>query len=271
MTIRFGFIGGGVMGEALLSRLLAQNLYAPYEVIVSEPSGERRDFLAATYQVQVTGNNVETLEATEGLLLAVKPQVLDQVVEDLPLEARCGCSALVLSILAGVPLVRLEAAFPQQAVIRVMPNTPAMVGAGMTAIAPGTQTRPEHITLAQNIFAVVGQVVQVPESQMDAVTGLSGSGPAFVALMIEALSDGGVAAGLSRGIAQQLAVQTVLGTAQLMQDKGLHPALLKDQVTSPAGTTIAGVALLESKGFRSAVIEAVKAAYARSKELGLAE
>ncbi|WP_026080006.1 pyrroline-5-carboxylate reductase [Spirulina subsalsa] len=268
MAIRFGLIGGGVMGEALLSRLLVQKVYAPHEVLVSEPSGERRDFLATTYQVAVTGNNLETLGATEGLLLAVKPQVLEQVVEDLPEQARCGCSALVLSILAGVPLARLEGAFPQQAVIRVMPNTPAMVGAGMTAIAPGSKTHPEHLALAEQIFSVVGQVVQVPETQMDAVTGLSGSGPAFVALMIEALSDGGVAAGLSRAIAQKLALQTVLGTAQLMQEKGLHPAVLKDQVTSPAGTTIAGVALLESKGFRSAVIEAVKAAYTRSQELG---
>ncbi len=149
-----------------------------------------------------------------------------------------------------------------------MPNTPATVGAGMTAIAAGNHINPSHLTVATSIFAAVGKVVEVPESLMDGVTGLSGSGPAFVALMIEALSDGGVAAGLPRAIAAKLALQTVLGTAKLIEETGIHPAQLKDNVTSPGGTTIAGVGKLEEKGFRSAVIEAVKTAYGRSQELG---
>jgi pyrroline-5-carboxylate reductase len=143
-----------------------------------------------------------------------------------------------------------------------------MAGEGMTAISPGQWVQPEQLQQAQEIFGAIGQVVQVPESLMDAVTGLSGSGPAYVALMVEALADGGVAAGLPRAVAQQLALQTVRGTTGLLAQDNLHPALLKDRVTSPGGTTIAGIATLEKAGFRSAVIEAVKAATARSQELG---
>ena len=150
-----------------------------------------------------------------------------------------------------------------------MPNTPATVGGGMTAIAAGKLVEERHRSLATTIFRSVGEVVEVPESLMDAVTGLSGSGPAYVALMVESLADGGVAAGLPRAIAAQLALQTVLGTAQLLRESGWHPAELKDRVTSPGGTTIAGIAQLERSGFRSALIEAVKAAYYRARELGV--
>jgi pyrroline-5-carboxylate reductase len=149
-----------------------------------------------------------------------------------------------------------------------MPNTPATVGAGVTAISLGAYTYPHHQQTAQQIFTAVGEVVEVSESLMDAVTGLSGSGPAYVALMIEALADGGVAVGLPRAIAQQLAVQTVLGTATLIQETKIHPAELKDRVTSPGGTTIAGVSALEKAGFRSAIIEAVQASKERAQELG---
>lgn len=267
MSIRLGIIGGGVMAEAIFTRLLASNLYAAETVLISEPQPQRRDFLAQTYQVQVTADNQDTLEASEALLLAIKPQVLDRVISQLLLENRQH-HPLILSILAGVTLARLEAAFPNFPVIRVMPNTPATVGAGMTAIAGGSQCEPHHLSLGKSLFAAVGDVVEVPESMMDAVTGLSGSGPAFVAMMIEALSDGGVAAGLPRAIAANLALQTVLGTAQLLKETGLHPAQLKDNVCSPGGTTIAGVRTLEKAGFRSAMIEAVNAAYQRSQELG---
>ena len=149
-----------------------------------------------------------------------------------------------------------------------MPNTPATIGAGITAISLGAYTNANHQQIAQQIFTAVGEVVEIPETLMDAVTGLSGSGPAYVALMIEALADGGVAVGLSRSIAQQLAVQTVLGTATLLQNTKIHPAELKDRVTSPGGTTIAGVSALEKAGFRSAIIEAFKASKERSQELG---
>ena len=254
------------MGEALLSRLIAQQIYQPSEVLMSEPQQQRRSLLAQQYGVQVTAENRAVASGTPVLLLAVKPQVFQEIAAEL--VGVTHTSQLLISIMAGVPLSQLEAAFPQQPVIRAMPNTPATVGAGMTAIALGRFVLNSHQQTAQQIFTVVGEVVEVPEALMDAVTGLSGSGPAYVALMVEALSDGGVAAGLPRAIATQLALQTVRGTAQLLQETGMHPAELKDRVTSPGGTTIAGVAELERGGFRSALIAAVRAAKQRSQELG---
>ena len=268
MSIKLGMIGGGVMGEALLSRLVDRGLYAPQEILVSEPQAVRQDALAQRYGVQVTADNRAAAEA-DVLLLAIKPQIFSTVVTALSevLELR-STPLLVLSILAGTPLSKLEAAFPQQPVVRAMPNTPATVGAGITAIAPGTHTLAHHLAQARQIFEAVGEVVEISEAAMDAVTGLSGSGPGYVALVIEALADGGVAAGLPRAIALKLALQTVKGTAQLLQETGQHPGALKDQVTSPGGTTIAGIAALERAGLRSALIEGVLAAARRSQELG---
>jgi pyrroline-5-carboxylate reductase len=264
MTIKLGAIGGGVMGEAILSRLIAHRTYTGNEIIVSEPTPQRREFLHHQYGVQVTDDNNLAAKAPV-LLLAIKPQVFDRVVAQLTQSTP---AQLVISILAGVDIVRLERAFPQQPIIRAMPNTPATVGAGMTAIAAGTLVQTPDLDLATQIFQAVGEVVTVPESLMDAVTGLSGSGPAYIAIAIEALADGGVAAGLPRAIADKLALQTVLGTARLLNESDLHPAQLKDRVTSPGGTTIAGVTKLEQAGFRSALIEAVIAAAKRSQELG---
>ncbi len=266
MVYQLGIIGGGVMGEALLSRLIAQAIYPPEQVIVSDPVPARGEVLRSQYGVTTTTDNAQACQA-EIILLAIKPQILSQLARQLAMVA-IPPHSLILSILAGVPLARLAELFPQQPIIRVMPNTPATVGAGMTAIAPNTQVKPPQQAQAETIFGAVGEVVQVPEASMDAVTGLSGSGPAFVALMVEALADGGVAAGLPRAIAQQLAIQTVLGTAQLLKERDLHPAQLKDQVTSPGGTTIAGVNALEQQGFRGAVMAAVLAAYGRSQTLG---
>ena len=272
MSSKLSLIGGGVMGEALLSRLVAQKLYHPDTVLVSEPQAARREFLAEKYGVKVTSDNRAAAVASEVLLLAIKPQVFETVAAELTEVGKTnmakGQLPVVVSILAGVPLSRLEAAFGDQPVIRAMPNTPATVGAGITAIAPGKTTQPNQMELAKTIFGAVGEVVEVPEQLLDAVTGLSGSGPAYVAVMIEALTDGGVAAGLPRAIASKLALSTVLGTAQLLQQSELHPAQLKDRVTSPGGTTIAGIAHLERAGFRSALIEAVQASYRRSQELG---
>lgn len=259
-----GIIGGGVMGEALLSRLLAQGIYTPDAVCVSDPQESRRAFLTAQYGVKVTAEN-QVAAAAGVLLLAIKPQMFNAVASTLVLPT---APVLIVSILAGTSLQALEAAFPHQPVVRAMPNTPATVGAGMTAIAAGSLAQPHHVQVARQLFEAVGEVVEVPETLMDAVTGLSGSGPAYVALMVEALSDGGVAAGLPRAIATQLALQTVRGTAELLQTTGMHPAELKDRVTSPGGTTIAGVAHLEQAGFRSALIGAVVAAYRRSQDLG---
>ncbi len=253
------------MAEAILSRLLHQQIYTPDSILVSDPQAQRRDFLRHTYNVQVSEDNQESANAEEVVMLAIKPQVLDRVVAGL---AGSPQKPLIISILAGIPISRLEFAFPDHPIIRAMPNTPATVGAGMTAIAVGKLIEAYHVTVAKSIFSAVGQVVEVPESLMDAVTGLSGSGPAFVAMMVEALADGGVVAGLPRAIARKLALQTVLGTARLLEESGTHPAELKDQVTSPGGTTIVGVAVLEKMGFRAALIEAVRSAFRRSQELG---
>ncbi len=272
MAIKLGIVGGGVMGEALLSRLIAQQLYHPEDVLVSEPQAHQRDLLAQKYGVQVTSNNRAVAAVSDVLLLAIKPQVFEAVAIELADDNgdRPGKEPLpvVVSILAGVSLNKLEAAFGRQPVIRAMPNTPATVGAGITAIAPGKTVSKLQMEQVMAIFQSVGEVVEVSESLMDAVTGLSGSGPAYVAILIEALADGGVAAGLPRAIASQLALSTVLGTAELLQQSELHPAQLKDRVTSPGGTTIAGIAALERAGFRSALIEAVLAAKERSRQLG---
>ena len=258
-----GVIGGGVMAEAIVSCLLAQGVYQAETVLIGEPQASRREYWQSKYGVAVTADNNQVMQA-ETVLLAVKPQILDKVVAGLNWQTK----PLILSILAGVTLEKLESVFPACPVVRVMPNTPATVGAAMSAIAPSSQVTEAQLEIARKIFAAVGEVVTVPEYQMDAVTGLSGSGPVYVALMVEALADGGVAAGLPRAIALKLAIQTVLGTAQLLKETELHPAILKDRVSSPGGTTIAGVSALEKAGFRAAAISAVQAAYQRSQELG---
>jgi pyrroline-5-carboxylate reductase len=264
MSIKLGVIGGGVMGSAIISRLLTQGVYQPTDILISEPTRSQQDLLQQQYSVQVTGNN-DLAALAPVLLLAIKPQIFDRVVSEL---SQPNSTQLVISILAGTSIAQLEQAFPDRAVIRAMPNTPATVGMGMTAISAGNHVQAADLALATQLFQAVGEVVTVPESLMDAVTGLSGSGPAYVAIAIEALADGGVAAGLPRPIADQLALQTVLGTAQLLKAAQLHPAQLKDRVTSPGGTTITGVAKLEQAGFRSALIQAVVAAAQRSQELG---
>ena len=264
MSVKLGVIGGGVMGSAIVSRLISQGIYQSTEILISEPTLQQRELLQQQYGVGVTGdNNLVTIAPV--LLLAIKPQIFNKVVGEL---AQTGSTQLIISILAGVSIAQLEQAFPDRAVIRAMPNTPATVGMGMTAISAGHHVSPAQLEIATQLFQAVGEVVTVPESLMDAVTGLSGSGPAYVAIAIEALADGGVAAGLPRQIADKLALQTVLGTAQLLNESKLHPAQLKDRVTSPGGTTIAGVTKLEQAGFRSALIEAVIAAAKRSQKLG---
>ncbi|CCH68180.1 Pyrroline-5-carboxylate reductase [Richelia intracellularis HH01] len=285
MKIKFSLIGGGVMGEALLSRLISGGVYQPQEVIVSELLPSRQSYLKQKYQVTVTSDNHWAFtEAQEVVLLAVKPQVFSTIAQELAevskINNHYGCSGgidnngynqsqpLLVSVLAGVSLRQLKGVFPYLPIIRVMTNTPALIGAGMTAICFGDYTKSKDQEFAKKLFATVGEVVEISESLIDAVTGLSGSGPAYVALMLEALADGGVAAGLPRGIANQLALQTVLGTALLLNESKIHPAVLKDQVTSPGGTTIAGIAHLEKAAFRSALIEAVMAAKIRSEELG---
>jgi pyrroline-5-carboxylate reductase len=263
-----GVIGGGVMGEALISRLLDRGIFSADAIWVSDPQAARRDFLHQSYGVMTTPSNAAVVQQAEVVLLAVKPQILSVVAQELSASLSPPASPLGLSILAGVTLARLKEYFPGWAMVRAMPNTPATVGAGITALAAGDGVTGEQLQQARVIFASVGEVIDVPESLMDAVTALSGSGPGYVALVAEALADGGVAVGLSRATAMQLALQTLKGTAELLQQSNLHPGELKDRVTSPGGTTIAGIVKLEAAGLRSALIEAVRAAHRRATELG---
>jgi pyrroline-5-carboxylate reductase len=242
---------------------LSQNLYSPPSIIISDPVLARREYLHDKYGVVVTGDNQSVLRSPV-ILLAIKPQVLRSVLELLKFDN----SHLIISILAGISLAKLAEILPQQPLVRAMPNTPAMVGAGMSAIAVNDLVTTEQKQIALRIFETIGEVVEVPESLMDGITGVSGSGPAYVAMMVEALADGGVAVGLPRAIAQKLALQTVFGTGKLLMETGLHPGQLKDQVSSPGGTTIAGVRTLEDRGMRSAIIEAVISASSRATELG---
>jgi pyrroline-5-carboxylate reductase len=262
LSIQIGIIGGGVMAEAILSRLITVGAYTAGQMLISDPLASRCHFLEEQYGVLTTNQNQKVVQAPT-VLLAIKPQVWLSALQDLTVPA----DRLIISILAGVTIGQLEQVFTEQAVIRTMPNTPATVGEGITAIARGSRVSAAQYQVAAEIFQTVGKVVSVSESQLDAVTGLSGSGPAYVAIMVEALADGGVAAGLPRATAQELALQTVLGTAYLLAETGLHPALCKDRVTSPGGTTIAGIRALEQGGFRSTIIEAVIAATDRSREL----
>ncbi len=260
------FLGTGNMAEALLKGLLREGTADPEELVCAEPRPERREEIADRYGVEVTADNRAAAALADLLLLSVKPQVMDAVLAEIApvVDGR----KLVVSIAAGVPAAAIARRLPAARIVRTMPNTPALVGAGATALARGPNATEEDMTVARALFEAVGTVVVVDEPLLDAVTGLSGSGPAFVFMAIEALADGGVKAGLPRAAALSLAAQTVLGAARLVLESGRHPGELKDQVTSPAGTTIAGVQALEARGFRAALMEAVEAAARRSRELG---
>ena len=263
-AIKLGFIGVGSMGGAIISGLLVGGEVPRENLIYYDPDPARQAQMDEL-GVAAALDNPEVMH-TPVVVLGVKPQVLPGVLAVVKKFTRPW--HLIISIAAGVPLAVLEGALPNSRVIRVMPNAPTLVGAGMAALAPGRGVTPDDLALALDLFGAVGQAVVVEERLMDAVTGLSGSGPAFVAVFIEALADGGVKMGLPRSLALTLATQTVLGTARLCHEEQMHPAVLKDLVTSPGGTTIAGLHALESRGFRSAVMDAVTAAAVRSQELG---
>lgn len=261
--VKLGFIGAGAMGSAIIRGLLAGGWAGPENLIFYDPDSTRQTAMAAL-GLKAAKNNREVMEA-QTVVLAVKPQMIREVAADI--QDLAGPGHLIISIAAGVTLATLRTVFPEARLIRVMPNTPALVGAGMTAVDPGRLATPEDAALALEIFKCVGQAVVVDEKYMDAVTALSGSGPAFVAIFIEALADAGVKVGLTRPLALTLATQTVLGTARLIQEGNLHPGALKDQVASPAGTTIEGIHVLEQGGFRGLVMSAVDAAAFRAQEL----
>ncbi len=264
---KFGLIGGGNMGEALVKGLIQSGEAGPREIIVSEPLAARRDYLKNEYQVAVEADNKAVIQAAPVIILAVKPQVMAKVLDNI--RAEVTSNHLIISIAAGVKLETIQSAFgPGVPVVRAMPNTPALSLSGATAIAPGNHASKDDLKMARTLFEAVGIVVEVEEKSMDAVTALSGSGPAYVFVFMEALTDAGVLEGLPRDQAFLLACQTILGSAKLAREAGASPALLKDKVTSPAGTTIAGLMVLEKGGLRGLVMEAVKAAAERSKELG---
>jgi len=266
LTQKLAFVGGGQMAEALVGGLVAANLCAPEQIWATDPVADRLDMLKRQYGIRVGQSNQDAVLWADIVVLAVKPQVLDGVLRDIATEIK---KALVLSVAAGIPIrTIMEQCGAGTRIIRAMPNTPAMVREGMTAIAIGAGVSDAEVALARTIFESVGKVIAVEERLMDAVTGLSGSGPAYVFLAIEALADGGVKMGLPRATAELLAGQTVLGAAKMVLETGEHPARLKDRVASPGGTTIAGLHRLEVGGLRATLIDAVETATKRSQELG---
>jgi pyrroline-5-carboxylate reductase len=266
---RVSAIGGGNMAEALLRGLLEGGAPAA-SLRASDPDPARRRLLTERYGIATSEDNAAVARDADIVILAVKPKAVASAARSI--AGALADASLVISVAAGVTTARIEAELrPGARVVRAMPNTAALVLAGATAITPGRHACPGDVTAAQQLFGAVGRAVVVPEDQLDAVTGLSGSGPAYVMLVIEALADGGVEAGLSREVALMLAAQTVFGAAKLQLESGEHPGVLKDRVTSPGGTTIAGLAQLEAGAVRSAFIGAVAAATARARALGAAE
>jgi pyrroline-5-carboxylate reductase len=264
-THRIAFLGGGNMAEAIIKGLLREEPATP--IMVAEISAERRDHLTRSFPgISVVDNSTEAAAWGEIVILSIKPQQATSVLAIL--EQALGSDKLIVSIMAGVRTATIEDAVASKTrVVRVMPNTPALVGMGATAICPGKNAGPKDLDVVEAIFAKAGLVVRVEEKQMDAVTGLSGSGPAYVFTFIEALSDAGVKTGLPRDVATKLALQTVLGSARMLAETGEHPAKLREQVTSPGGTTIAGLHALENGRFRGTIMDAVEAATKRSQEL----
>ena len=261
------FIGAGNMAEALIRGLVKGGHVEPGKVFASGPRRERLDELAKAYGIQTTLDN--KLAARAGVVvLSTKPQILDKVLREVGDQIRPG--TLVISICAGVDCATIEASIPADnvRVVRAMPNTPALVGAGATAISAGKLATEADLATAKTLFDAVGITVALDESHLDAVTGLSGSGPAYIFLILEALADAGVKVGLSRRTAQRLAAQTVMGSAKMLLDTDEHPGKLKDMVTSPGGTAIAGLHTLEQGGLRTTLINAVETATKRARELG---
>lgn len=268
---KLGFIGGGNMAEAMIKGLITSSFIEAKNIIVSDVAAARLDFLHSEYKVKITSDNREAVSKSDVVILAVKPQSVKKVLQafiDLEMEKK-----LVVSVAAGVPISSMEEALSPDgsrkvSIVRTMPNTPALVQEGATAISAGEHVGKQDVKVAHRIFEAVGKTVDVDESLLDAVTGLSGSGPAYIFMIIEALSDAGVKMGLPRDVSNTLTIQTVLGSAKLARESGRHPGELKDMVTSPGGTTIAGLHTLEAGGLRTSLMDAVEVATERSIALG---
>ncbi len=266
-TRRLGFLGAGNMAAALIKGLLHGEVLPPARILASDVKAERLEQLHAAHGIRTTMDNHQLLRESDVVVLAVKPQVIDKVLTEVGKDVRA--DQLVVSVAAGVPIEALESRLPPGSrVVRSMPNTPATVQAGATAISAGAHASADDMRIARELFEAVGRVVVLDEGLLDAVTGLSGSGPAYVMLIVEALADGGVKVGLHRDTALLLAAQTVFGSAKLLLETGEHPGRLKDMVTSPGGTAIAGLHTLESGALRKTLIDAVEAATERAAELG---
>lgn len=264
---RIAILGCGAMGSALGKGLVLASAALPSEIVFSDPHSSHLETLKTQLGVQSAGDNRAAVEGADIVILAVKPFNVSPVLEEI--GTQISAKQLIVSIAAGITIKEIERYLPSGVpVVRAMPNSPAQVNAGASALAAGTYADSVHLAIATQIFDAVGLAVVVPESLLDAVTALSGSGPAYVYLVIEALVDGGVKAGIPREIAHSLAVQTVLGSARMVLETGKHPAQLKDMVATPGGTTISALAHLEHAGMRSAFIEAVEKACIRSRELG---
>jgi pyrroline-5-carboxylate reductase len=260
---KIAFIGGGRMAEALIKGLINSKKTAPAEIIASDIQQTRRDFLKKNFGVKVTDDNRDCVEFADTLVLAVKPQFMRDAIRGLKVNP----GQLVISIAAGIPLSTLQKYFEGNPVIRVMPNNPALVGAGISAIACGELVKDKDKNKAETIFRSVGEIVAVPEKMMDAVTGLSGSGPAFVYSFVEAMAEAGEGLGIPKETAQKLAIETLAGAAETLKKTGKTAQELKEMVVSPGGTTLAGLKVLEDRDMRSIVIDAITGAARRAKEL----
>jgi pyrroline-5-carboxylate reductase len=264
---RLAIIGGGKIGEALLSGLL-RGTAGPDDILMVEHYPERVRYLTERYGVRVV-DVAEAARSCGTLLIAVKPQDIDPLLHQL--ADLVTPEHLVVSVAAGITTARIERGLPAgPAVVRCMPNTPALVDEAMTAISAGSRATQTHLQRADELLSAVGRVVRVPESQLDAVTALSGSGPAYFFFLVEAMIDAGILLGLPRALAAELIVQTLVGSAVMLRDSGEHPVQLREAVTSPAGTTISAIRELENHGVRAAFLAAIEAARNRSAELGRA-
>jgi pyrroline-5-carboxylate reductase len=259
-------IGGGRMGEAIAGGLISSGMLAADSIVVAEPVEVRRVELAAAHGLRCVADAAEAVYGADIVMLAVKPQTIDAVAASIAGELG---DALVISIAAGISCARLESHLPTgTAVVRVMPNTPALVHEGMSVISGGSEATAEQVDLVRELFSALGKAVVLDERHQDAATAISGSGPAYVAMVIDALARAGVRHGLPRQVAEDLALQTVVGTAVLIDRTGQHPEQVIDGVASPGGTTIAAIEALEAGGLRAAFAAAVTAAVKRAKELG---
>lgn len=264
---RIGFIGAGNMAEAIIQGLLESQTVAADHITASDVMPERLQYMQTTYAIQTTDDNAELVAGSDILVLAVKPQVANKVLHHI--GPHTNDTKLVISIVAGLTVTAMASALgPGTRIVRTVPNTPVFAGEGMVAVASDGPARDDDYVVTAAIFTPVARIVSIEEKLMDAALGVSGSGPAYGFLMIEALSDGGVKMGLPRQIALELAAQTLLGAAKMCLESGRHPGQLKDMVTSPGGTTIAALHKLEAAGVRAALMDAVEAATRRSEELG---